>query len=124
MGRLSFTSHTHVHTHTYTHTHIDSNVATNNQDQPPIDENQNHQLFDKLKEKFTTFYTKFIQISVPVEEQQYSTKLSNNVSGQLLQEMNNVMIEFLKDKGQLSFWEINVMHYSTAITILDHNDAL
>ena len=38
--------------------------------------------------------------------------------------MNNVIEEFIKTKEVVTFWDINVVHYCAAITVIDYTGKL
>ena len=78
-------------------------------------------LFEEMKQKFEEFHSRFVD--TPVAERTYSTRI-NNPSEQVVTEMNNIIHEFIKTKDKLSFWNINVIHYCAAITIIDQSGKL
>ena len=52
-------------------------------------------------------------------ERNYSTRITNDINEEDVTEINNVIAEFISTKGNLTFWEINVIHYCAAITVID-----
>ena len=83
-------------------------------------------LYEELELKFVAFYNNFIDI--PVKDRNYSTRINNIPQKEVMEEMNKVISTFIEQKHELTFWDINVIHYAATITICDkqgklkHND--
>ena len=87
----------------------------NNADNSTHDTNK--ALYDELEQKFLDFYNKFVEI--PINKRIYSTRINNIPPSDVMVEINNVITTFIEQIPELTFWNINVIHYAAAITICD-----
>ena len=81
--------------------------------------------YKQLKEKYFTNFKKFK--SCKLEERRYRTKIDRKISAEDLAIVDIVvedqLDEMTKENG-ISLWDINVIHYSAAITILEQQGKL
>lgn len=77
--------------------------------------------YKTLKLKFETFYNEFITLDI--KERIYSTKIMNNYNIKGIEKMNKFISNLMKTKD-LTFWEINVIQYTAAVTLMQYNGIL
>ena len=73
------------------------------------------QLVEKLKPSFNSNFETFKLQTI--EERIYTTKINKKIPTDYLKAINTVAREYLTSIDKITFWDINVSIYTTAVTI-------
>ena len=71
---------------------------------------------DCIELSFWKNYEEYLKI--PINERPFKTTVDRRINPAALETVNNTISKLVARQGQLSFWEVNVAHYSAAITLL------
>ena len=89
------------------------------------DEGPNFNLCDNnidLNTPFVKYYNE--TCNQTLSERKYKTNLIGKVSDDIFLKMNNVILDFIRNKTSLTFWDVNCIQYAAAITVLQHQGKL
>ena len=93
--------------------------------EPTPNEHREGEKYKQLKEKYFTNFNKFK--SCKLEERRYRTKIDRKISAEDLAIVDMIVedqLDEMTEENGISLWDINVILYSTAITILEQQGKL
>ena len=80
------------------------------------------QLVSTLETAFARNYNIFAVTTL--NKRPYSTRNVRIIKQEQMKAINHVITKFIKSKVDLSFWEINTIHYTAAVTFIELNNKL
>ena len=95
-------------------------VATTGEDR--VDNVNDIEVRDELKSTFMKYYEQFKNLELNTRN--YTTKINFKVEQSTIDTLNDVIEEFKSSIPDISFWEINVICYASALTLMERHGKL
>ena len=97
------------------------NINIDQQEHNTTDENENidTKMLEEIKQAWNVNFNKYKD--TPLKDREYQTKLDRNIPEIELVIANRIVTEFIQEQAKdgISLWDINVVCYVTAVTLLE-----